>query len=131
MPCCARQLRSGNTQPRISSNSAMPSSSGTSGPAIPSSDIDIDSTTLVISALLRSRGTPRASSHPSVGAGPRISTSPETVLFAGHRDRRHVTLGSMLSPAEIDAFVADGYVAVRGALPAGVLRACQEDIWSE
>src|SRR5690242_14456569 len=43
----------------------------------------------------------------------------------------HVTLGSMLSPAEIDAFVADGYVAVRGALPAGVLRACQDEIWSE
>jgi len=37
----------------------------------------------------------------------------------------------MLSPAEIDAFVADGYVAVRGALPAGVLRACQDEIWSE
>ena len=37
----------------------------------------------------------------------------------------------MLSPAEIDAFVADGYVAVRGALPAGVLRACQDQIWSE
>ena len=53
------------------------------------------------------------------------------LLFAGHRDRRHVTLGSMLSPAEIDAFVADGYVAVRGALPADVLRACQDEIWSE
>ena len=37
----------------------------------------------------------------------------------------------MLSPTEIDAFVADGYVAVRGALPAGVLRACQDEIWSE
>ena len=37
----------------------------------------------------------------------------------------------MLSQAEIDAFVADGYVAVRGALPADVLRACQEEIWSE
>ncbi len=37
----------------------------------------------------------------------------------------------MLSPAEIDAFVTDGYVAVRGALPADVLRACQAEIWSE
>ena len=36
----------------------------------------------------------------------------------------------MLSQAEIDTFVADGYVAVRGALPADVLRACQEEIWS-
>ncbi len=36
----------------------------------------------------------------------------------------------MLSQAEIDTFVADGYVAVRDALPADVLRACQEEIWS-
>jgi hypothetical protein len=36
----------------------------------------------------------------------------------------------MLSPAEIDAFVADGFVAVRGALPGAVLDACQEEIWS-
>ncbi len=36
----------------------------------------------------------------------------------------------MLSPAEIDAFTADGYVAVRAALPADVLRACQDEIWS-
>ena len=48
-PCCARQLRSGNCQPRIAANTAMPSSSGASGPAIPSSDIDIPRTTLVIS----------------------------------------------------------------------------------
>jgi hypothetical protein len=36
----------------------------------------------------------------------------------------------MLSQAEIDSFVADGFIAVRGAVPAGVLRACQAEIWS-
>ena len=36
----------------------------------------------------------------------------------------------MLSQAEVDSFVAEGFVAVRGAVPAGVLRACQEEIWS-
>jgi hypothetical protein len=36
----------------------------------------------------------------------------------------------MLSQAEIDSFVAEGFVAVRGAVPADVLRACQEEIWS-
>lgn len=36
----------------------------------------------------------------------------------------------MLSQAEIGSFVADGYVAVRNALPADVLRACQDEIWS-
>ena len=37
----------------------------------------------------------------------------------------------MLSQAEIDSFVANGYVAVRDALPADVLQACQDEIWSE
>ena len=37
----------------------------------------------------------------------------------------------MLSQAEIDAFVADGFVALRAALPADVLRACQDEIWTE
>jgi hypothetical protein len=36
----------------------------------------------------------------------------------------------MLSQTEIGSFVADGYVAVRDALPASVLRACQDEIWS-
>ena len=36
----------------------------------------------------------------------------------------------MLSQAEVDSFVADGFIAVRGAVPAGVLRACQDEIWS-
>jgi hypothetical protein len=36
----------------------------------------------------------------------------------------------VLSQAEIDSFVADGFVAVRDAVPAGVLRACQAEIWS-
>ena len=37
----------------------------------------------------------------------------------------------MLSPDEIGRFVADGYVAVRGAIPPGVIPACQDIIWSE
>ena len=37
----------------------------------------------------------------------------------------------MLSQAEIDSFVASGYVAVRDALPADVLQACQDEIWFE
>lgn len=37
----------------------------------------------------------------------------------------------MLSHAEIDAFLQDGYVAVRGAVPVAVAEACQEVIWSE
>jgi hypothetical protein len=36
----------------------------------------------------------------------------------------------MLSQAEIDSFVAEGFVAVRSAVPADVLRACQGEIWS-
>ena len=36
----------------------------------------------------------------------------------------------MLSQAEIESFTADGYVAVRGAVPADVLRLCQDEIWS-
>jgi len=36
----------------------------------------------------------------------------------------------VLSQAEIDSFTADGYVAVRGAVPADVLRLCQDEIWS-
>jgi len=38
--------------------------------------------------------------------------------------------GGMLRQAEIDSFVADGFVAVRDAVPADVLRACLEEIWS-
>jgi hypothetical protein len=37
----------------------------------------------------------------------------------------------MLSQAEIDTFVMDGFVALRGAVPADVLEACQDEIWSE
>jgi hypothetical protein len=36
----------------------------------------------------------------------------------------------MLNEAEICSFVADGFIAVRGALPGDVLRACQDEIWS-
>ena len=59
MPCSWRQLRSGNCQPKIAVKIAMPSASADSGPAMPSSDIDIATTTLVISGSSRS-GTPRA-----------------------------------------------------------------------
>jgi hypothetical protein len=37
----------------------------------------------------------------------------------------------VLSPDEIEQFVADGFVAVRGAIPADVIRACQDIIWAE
>jgi hypothetical protein len=37
----------------------------------------------------------------------------------------------VLSPDEISRFVADGYVAVRGAVPSDVTRACQDIIWAE
>jgi hypothetical protein len=36
----------------------------------------------------------------------------------------------MLSQAEVDSFVAEGFVAVRDAVPADVRRACLEEIWS-
>jgi NAD(P)-dependent dehydrogenase (short-subunit alcohol dehydrogenase family) len=36
----------------------------------------------------------------------------------------------VLSQDEISAFLADGYVAVRDAVPAAVAAACQEIIWS-
>ncbi|HEY2240706.1 MAG TPA: phytanoyl-CoA dioxygenase, partial [Streptosporangiaceae bacterium] len=37
----------------------------------------------------------------------------------------------MLSPDEIACFVADGFVAVRGAIPPDVIAACQDGIWAE
>ena len=37
----------------------------------------------------------------------------------------------MLSASDVESFIADGYVAIRGAVPADVVRACQEMIWSE
>jgi Phytanoyl-CoA dioxygenase (PhyH) len=36
----------------------------------------------------------------------------------------------VLSEGEIRAFTEDGFVAVRGAVPGDVLRACQDEIWS-
>jgi hypothetical protein len=36
----------------------------------------------------------------------------------------------MLTDAEIAAFAADGFVPVRGAVPAAVVRECQRQIWS-
>ena len=36
----------------------------------------------------------------------------------------------MLSASEVESFVADGYVAIRGAVPADAVRACREMIWS-
>lgn len=37
----------------------------------------------------------------------------------------------MLTSAEVEAFVADGYVAIRGVVPPDVVRACQAVIWGE
>ena len=37
----------------------------------------------------------------------------------------------MLSEEEIGAFLADGYIALRGAVPAPVIAACQDMIWAE
>jgi Phytanoyl-CoA dioxygenase (PhyH) len=37
----------------------------------------------------------------------------------------------MLSAAEVESFVADGYVAVRAAVPPDTVRACQQLIWAE
>ena len=37
----------------------------------------------------------------------------------------------MLSAGEIGAFLADGYVAVRHAIPAATVRACRDVIWAE
>ena len=37
----------------------------------------------------------------------------------------------MLSPDEISRFTADGYVAIRDAIPPDVTRACQDIIWAE
>jgi hypothetical protein len=37
----------------------------------------------------------------------------------------------MLSASEVESFVADGYVAIRGAVPPDVVRGCQRLIWSE
>jgi hypothetical protein len=38
--------------------------------------------------------------------------------------------GRVLTQAEIDAFAADGFVAVRGAVPVAVTDACRAEIWS-
>jgi hypothetical protein len=49
------------------------------------------------------------------------------------RSRSHATswhAGEVLSHAEIEAFVVDGFVPVRGAVPADVLDACRAEIWS-
>lgn len=37
----------------------------------------------------------------------------------------------MLTDAEISGFVTDGYIALRGAVPADVTRACADTIWAE
>jgi hypothetical protein len=36
----------------------------------------------------------------------------------------------VLSQAEVAAFIADGFVAVRQAVPADVLTACQDEAWA-
>jgi hypothetical protein len=37
----------------------------------------------------------------------------------------------MLCASEVESFVADGYVAIRGAVPADVVRGCRQMIWCE
>jgi phytanoyl-CoA dioxygenase PhyH len=37
----------------------------------------------------------------------------------------------VLGQDEIDQFIADGFVAVRGAIPPAVIQACQDAIWAE
>ena len=39
--------------------------------------------------------------------------------------------GLVLSQDEIGRFVADGFVAVRGAIPADVIQDCQDALWAE
>lgn len=39
--------------------------------------------------------------------------------------------GPVLADEEISAFLADGFVAVRGAVPAAVVAGCREVVWSE
>jgi hypothetical protein len=36
----------------------------------------------------------------------------------------------MLSQAEINWFMTDGFIPIRGAVPADVVRACQDEVWS-
>lgn len=40
-------------------------------------------------------------------------------------------MSSVLSEEEIAAFITDGYVVIRGAVPAEVARECREAVWSE
>jgi hypothetical protein len=37
----------------------------------------------------------------------------------------------VLTTREVDEFVADGFIAIRGAVPGDVIAACQEVIWAE
>ncbi len=37
----------------------------------------------------------------------------------------------MLSQAEVSTFLAEGYIALRAAVPAELVQACQDIIWAE
>jgi hypothetical protein len=39
--------------------------------------------------------------------------------------------GAVLTTREVESFVADGFVAIRGAVPGDVVTACQDEIWAE
>ena len=39
--------------------------------------------------------------------------------------------GAVLTTREVESFVADGFVAIRGAVPGDVVTACQDVIWAE
>ena len=45
--------------------------------------------------------------------------------------RRPWQPGPVLSHEEFGGFMAEGYVAVRGAVPAPVISACQDVIWAD
>src|SRR5579862_4136501 len=64
-PCSLRQLRSGNCHPKMAVKIAMPSASADWGPAMPSIDTDMPSTTLVISGSSPARRSVRPLMHRS------------------------------------------------------------------
>src|SRR5262249_56445795 len=108
MPCCSRQLRSGNTQPSTASKTFMPSSSAVLGPAMPSRDTDMPTTTLVISDSSSVRA-PAAPVHRWVGAIQRVLYI-GAGLFSGQAQR---------APCEVPALGKAGRPARRLAVARG------------
>lgn len=80
---------------------------------------------------------PPIASH--AGPGHRVAASHSADL-RGSRRPGHYPMAGMRLPVEtrghaqpggINAFLADGYTVIRGAVPAMVVTACQDIIWSE